>query len=163
MSDLTEVPAQAAVHLISDNYGTHKTPALRTWLAKHPRFHMRRRTPVSGVLDGSAVSASTRSRVTRPSRLRGHGLSPQSADPARTGLPPPHARPAARGAVCPSSPVLTRRPNDRAGEVLHPSGQPSPPSTNLTGSHIRVGGRYSATGFEVGERCRFPRHSKEVS
>ncbi|MEU5547822.1 IS630 family transposase [Streptomyces sioyaensis] len=35
-----EVPAHLAVHLICDNYGTHKTPAIKTWLAKHPRFHM---------------------------------------------------------------------------------------------------------------------------
>jgi transposase len=25
---------------ICDNDGTHKTPAIRSWLAKHPRFHM---------------------------------------------------------------------------------------------------------------------------
>jgi transposase/transposase-like protein len=35
-----EVPAHLEVHLICDNYGTHKTPAIRTWLSKHPRFHM---------------------------------------------------------------------------------------------------------------------------
>jgi transposase/transposase-like protein len=35
-----EVPAHLQVHLICDNYGTHKTPAIRTWLAKHPRFHL---------------------------------------------------------------------------------------------------------------------------
>jgi hypothetical protein len=23
-----------------DNYGTHKTPAIKAWLARHPRFHM---------------------------------------------------------------------------------------------------------------------------
>jgi transposase/transposase-like protein len=34
------VPAELDVHLVCDNYGTHKTPAIRTWLAKHPRFHM---------------------------------------------------------------------------------------------------------------------------
>jgi transposase len=34
------VPAELDVHLICDNYGTHKTPAVRAWLAKHPRFHM---------------------------------------------------------------------------------------------------------------------------
>jgi transposase/transcriptional regulator with XRE-family HTH domain/DNA-binding CsgD family transcriptional regulator len=34
------VPAQLDVHLVCDNYGTHKTPAIRAWLAKHPRFHM---------------------------------------------------------------------------------------------------------------------------
>jgi transposase len=27
------------VHLVLDNYGTHKTPEVKAWLAKHPRFH----------------------------------------------------------------------------------------------------------------------------
>src|SRR6476469_3665412 len=35
-----EIPAHLQVHLIADNYGTHKTPAIRKWLAAHPRFHM---------------------------------------------------------------------------------------------------------------------------
>jgi transposase len=34
------VPAELDVHLICDNYGTHKTPAVRAWLARHPRFHL---------------------------------------------------------------------------------------------------------------------------
>src|SRR6185295_14423854 len=29
-----------ALHLVVDNYGTHKTAAVRAWLAKHPRFHL---------------------------------------------------------------------------------------------------------------------------
>jgi transposase len=33
------VPAPLAVHLIMDNYGTHKTPSVRAWFARHPRFH----------------------------------------------------------------------------------------------------------------------------
>jgi transposase len=28
------------LHLICDNYGTHKHPAVRQWLAAHPRFHL---------------------------------------------------------------------------------------------------------------------------
>jgi transposase len=28
------------LHLICDNYGTHKHPAVRQWLAEHPRFHL---------------------------------------------------------------------------------------------------------------------------
>ncbi|MGZ8803270.1 MAG: transposase [Mycobacterium sp.] len=28
------------MHLVCDNYGTHKTPAVNAWLRKHPRFHM---------------------------------------------------------------------------------------------------------------------------
>jgi transposase len=34
------VPADVDVHLIMDNYGTHKTPLIRAWLAKRPRFHV---------------------------------------------------------------------------------------------------------------------------
>jgi len=33
-----EVPAGLDVHLILDNYATHKTPAIKRWLAAHPRF-----------------------------------------------------------------------------------------------------------------------------
>ena len=35
-----EVPDDLDVHLVCDSYGTHKTPAINAWLAKHPRFHM---------------------------------------------------------------------------------------------------------------------------
>ena len=35
-----EVPADLDVHLILDNYGTHKTPAIKRWLLRHPRFHL---------------------------------------------------------------------------------------------------------------------------
>jgi transposase len=34
------VPASLDVHLVCDNYATHKTPAIRDWLARHPRFHV---------------------------------------------------------------------------------------------------------------------------
>jgi transposase len=34
------VPAELDIHLVCDNYGTHKTPAIKAWLARHPRFHM---------------------------------------------------------------------------------------------------------------------------
>jgi len=33
-----EVPDHLDVHLILDNASTHKTPAIRKWLAAHPRF-----------------------------------------------------------------------------------------------------------------------------
>src|SRR5512144_1233965 len=35
-----QVPAELDVHLILDNYSTHKTPAIKRWLATHPRFHV---------------------------------------------------------------------------------------------------------------------------
>lgn len=34
------VPADLDVHLILDNYGTHKTPMIHRWLARRPRFHL---------------------------------------------------------------------------------------------------------------------------
>jgi transposase len=34
------VPKDLDVHIILDNYGTHKTPAIHRWLLKHPRFHL---------------------------------------------------------------------------------------------------------------------------
>jgi len=33
-----QVPAELHVHLILDNYSTHKTPQVKRWLAAHPRF-----------------------------------------------------------------------------------------------------------------------------
>jgi transposase len=35
-----KVPADLDVHLVCDNYATHKTPAIKRWLAAHPRFHL---------------------------------------------------------------------------------------------------------------------------
>lgn len=35
-----EVPAGLTLHLIADNYATHKHAKLKAWLAKHPRLHM---------------------------------------------------------------------------------------------------------------------------
>ena len=35
-----DVPPELDVHLVLDNYATHKTPAIRRWLAAHPRFHL---------------------------------------------------------------------------------------------------------------------------
>ncbi len=35
-----EVPEDLDVHLVCDNYATHKTAAVRKWLQAHPRFHL---------------------------------------------------------------------------------------------------------------------------
>jgi len=36
----TEVPDHLDVHLVCDNYGTHKSPTVTKWLEDHPRFTM---------------------------------------------------------------------------------------------------------------------------
>ena len=33
-----EFPGETPLHLVLDNYGTHKHPKVRSWLARHPRF-----------------------------------------------------------------------------------------------------------------------------
>jgi transposase len=43
-----QLPADAhEVHLVLDNYGTHKTPKVIRWFARHPRYHLHF-TPTSG-------------------------------------------------------------------------------------------------------------------
>ncbi|MGH9158909.1 MAG: IS630 family transposase [Vicinamibacteraceae bacterium] len=42
-----QVPPDLDVHLVMDNYGTHKTPIIKNWLLKRPRVHVHF-TPTSG-------------------------------------------------------------------------------------------------------------------
>lgn len=34
------VPADLDIHLVLDNYSTHKAPTVKRWLAQHPRYHL---------------------------------------------------------------------------------------------------------------------------
>jgi len=34
-----QTPRRQHIHVILDNYGTHKHPTVKTWLTEHPRFH----------------------------------------------------------------------------------------------------------------------------
>lgn len=36
----TKTPPDLDIHLIVDNYGTHKHPRVQAWLKRHPRFHL---------------------------------------------------------------------------------------------------------------------------
>lgn len=56
----TQVPADLDVHLICDNYATHKSPVIATWLAAHPRFHMHFTPTYSSWLEASPVSCTPR-------------------------------------------------------------------------------------------------------
>jgi transposase len=41
LSDIdAKVPTDLDVHIVVDNYATHKTPQVMRWLAKRPRFHV---------------------------------------------------------------------------------------------------------------------------
>jgi transposase len=41
------VPPELDIHLVMDNYGTHKSPTVKAWFARHPRYHLHF-TPTSG-------------------------------------------------------------------------------------------------------------------
>jgi transposase len=41
------VPANLAIHLVLDNYGTHKAPKVAAWFKRRPRYHLHF-TPTSG-------------------------------------------------------------------------------------------------------------------
>ena len=34
------MPEELDVHLVVDNYGTHKHPKIKAWLARRPRYHL---------------------------------------------------------------------------------------------------------------------------
>ena len=34
------LPAELEVHLLADNYATHKHPKVKAWRARHPRYHV---------------------------------------------------------------------------------------------------------------------------
>jgi transposase len=36
----SQLPPEGDVHLVLDNYGTHKTPKVIRWFARHPRYHL---------------------------------------------------------------------------------------------------------------------------
>lgn len=36
----SQIPPEGEVHLVLDNYGTHKTPKVVRWFARHPRYHL---------------------------------------------------------------------------------------------------------------------------
>lgn len=36
----SETPEELEIHMVLDNYATHKTPQIKKWLVKHPRFHL---------------------------------------------------------------------------------------------------------------------------
>ena len=41
-----QLPAEPEVHLVMDNYGTHKTSKVKLWFARRPRYHLHF-TPIS--------------------------------------------------------------------------------------------------------------------
>jgi len=49
----THVPPTGEIHIIMDNYGTHRAPKVARWFARHPRYHVHF-TPTSSLNQVSA-------------------------------------------------------------------------------------------------------------
>jgi transposase len=71
-----QTPPDLDLHLIVDNYATHKHPAVQHWLVRHPRFHVHF-TPTSASwinLDERWFAALTEKQLRRGSRRRTRAL-----------------------------------------------------------------------------------------
>jgi DNA-binding SARP family transcriptional activator len=66
------VPPMLDIHLVIDNYGTHQTPSIKAWFARHPRFHVHF-TPTSrlGSIKSSAGSPRCRSATSAAAPVSG--------------------------------------------------------------------------------------------
>jgi transposase len=113
------VPAELDVHLVRDSYGTHKTPEIQAWLARHPRFniHFTPPGPVGSTRSnaGSACSpTSSSAAVSTPPFRRWRKTSATGSPP---GTPTRDPSPGSR-----RHPQLTRRlprqdPTARTGDI----------------------------------------------
>jgi transposase len=82
------VPSDMEIHLVLDNYGTHKTALVRQWLQKRPRYHLHF-TPTHASAYARTIPrscGSLRPWMPYPHDTRAHMVSNRQA---------PHASPAA--------------------------------------------------------------------
>jgi hypothetical protein len=100
----TEVLGHLDVHVIADNYGTHKSPTIGRWLAAHPRFHLHFTHPDLLLLDQPGRT---------PLRLRDSRPAPTQRPPQR---PSPRSRPAHLGQSLERQPQALHLDQDRRAD-----------------------------------------------
>lgn len=103
-------PKNKSLHLIVDNYATHKHPEVRAWLARHPRFHMHF-TPTSASWLSTWSNAS-------------FATSPTTASAAAPFPASPNWRPPSTS----TSPRTTPNPNPSSGPPRPPTSLPRSPA-----------------------------------
>ena len=106
------VPADLDVHLILDNYGTHKTPRIRRWLARHSRFHVALHADQRLVAQPRRALVRAAQRETDPARrssqrtgARRPPFATTSRSPTKRRRPSSGRRPPTRSS--PSGPILS--------------------------------------------------------
>ena len=105
-----QVPHELAVHLVCDNYATHKTDTIQRWLTAHPR------------------STCTSSRPARPGSTRSSAGSPNSPPSCCNGVSIPVSKPW-RPTSAPGSRPGTRTPSRLCGP--RPPRRSSAPSPDI--------------------------------
>jgi len=107
------VPSALDVHLILDNYGTHKTAPVRRWLAKRPRFHVTSRPPAppGSIWSSVGLRRSQRSRSGAVFTAACANSRPPSSSISPSPIPrqSPSSGPRAPMKSLPASPAFVRR------------------------------------------------------
>jgi len=151
------VPDGLDLHLLCDNYATHKTPEVRNWLLRHPRFHLHRvsRGPANALLTTSVEACGWY--WTSDSACTTYGpVSRTVVDP-----PGPPKPPERRAGPCPVDlaqpaaarfrPIIRQKRKDRPARVPDASIE-VPPSRCKTSAGLGAGGapapRPSPTGHK---------------
>ena len=98
-----QVPEDLQIHLICDNYGTHKHPIIKTWLGAHPRVHLHF-TPTYSIAgstwsNGSSATspptcsnAATTAASKHSKQTSAHGSRPGTPTPKPSSGPRPPTR-----------------------------------------------------------------------
>jgi hypothetical protein len=92
------VPDELDVHLVYDNYATHKTNMINNWLARHPRFHVHFTRP-----DRPGSTRSNGGSASLPTNSSAAGCTPAS----------PPLRPTSAPGSTPGTPTPDRSPGPR--------------------------------------------------
>ena len=128
------VPDDLDVHLVMDNYATHKTPAVRRWLASHPRWHVHF-TPT-----GASLAQPGRALLRAPDRKAASARGPSLDRGTRTGDPKRHRH--RQPKTVPMDQVRRRHPRN------HQTLLPDDPRNRFSGPRVAFGAGRRALGAE---------------
>ena len=127
----TQVPDDLDVHLVMDNYATHKTPAVQRWLARHPRWHVHfTPTGASWLNQVERFFALLTEKTTAPRY-------PSFDAGTRTRHPPLHRHRQRRPATLPLDQVRRRHP--RHHQTLLPAHPRYRPTSDGNHQNFRIG------------------------
>ena len=132
-----EVPDDLDVHLILDNYSTHKTPAVKRWLLRHPRFHLHFTPTGSSWLN--LVERWFGELTTKKIKRGAHRSSQNSNKTSKPGSKPGTKTPAPTSGSRPPTRSLPPSPDTAHGSLRQDTRLPQPPRRLFSGRSARSG------------------------